>query len=603
MPSTRFETADEVTWLKLVEKALKGGSADRLDSATAEGLIIKALNRANGDNTNEGTPGSLPYIRGGSANRDTFLPWHIQQIYEAPNDTSLNEMLHDELERGVSSAILTVRDDLDFNAALEGVDTSLAPIFLTPNKASTDKALQGAQSYVDYLKATNQMNTSKGALGLDPIGIAVLAETSIDEDAIVAVASLSASLENTKLKTITIDSTIIHEAGGSEAQELASLAALQVRYMHALMEAGMSAETAASKLVISLAAGSDYLLETAKIRAARQISARINESFGAEGALGIQSVTSRRMLTAYDINTNMLRIAAGCFAGAIGGADYVLTLPFTEPLGIDDKLSRRVARNTQIMAQEESKLGHVMDAPGGSWSLGDITQKLAIEAWRNFQAIEQQGGITAVLNSGALAAEITEIYETRRKDIAKRKIPITGLSEFADLGEDRSSYPEELPEPSQGVFVPRRLGRDYETLRHLADMHKREKGNFPEVFLATIGNEAQFSARINFTRNFLAAGGIEGVMQGASLNLDETISAFKASGAIVATICSSDALYEENGAEMAKALKAAGASQVYLAGKPKNLEDTLRNSGVDQFIYMGMDVVAGLTLLQKELGV
>jgi len=122
------------------------------------------------------------------------------------------------------------------------------------------------------------------------------------------------------------------------------------------------------------------------------------------------------------------------------------------------------------------------------------------------------------------------------------------------------------------------------------------------VFLANLGKLADFTARTLFTKNFFEAGGIEAVSNDGFASRDAMISAFKASGATLVCLCSSDKVYETEAVDAAKALGAAGAAHIYLAGRPGELEAALKAAGVNDFIYVGCDVVAVLTEAQRQLG-
>src|SRR5262249_23026960 len=152
-------------------------------------------------------------------------------------------------------------------------------------------------------------------------------------------------------------------------------------------------------------------------------------------AAHIHAFTSRRMLTRYDAWTNILRVTTSAFAAAIGGADEITTLPFTDALGIAAPSARRIARNTQHVLMEEAHLGHVADPAGGAWFVEDLTRELAHAGWAKMQALEAQGGILAVLESGALQADIAAVREARAKAFAVRKETITGVTDFPLLGE------------------------------------------------------------------------------------------------------------------------------------------------------------------------
>jgi methylmalonyl-CoA mutase len=306
----------------------------------------------------------------------------------------------------------------------------------------------------------------------------------------------------------------------------------------------------------------------------------------------------------------MLRTAVACAGAAFGGADAITMLPFTWALGRPDAFARRIARNTQLVLQEESSLGRVLDPAAGAWYIEKLTDDLAKTAWSLFQTIESKGGMARALESGFMQAEVARVAETRAKAIATGGVELTGVSAFPRLGEDGVKVePHPLAAPiikggtSVAPLVPIRLAAPFERLRDASDTCLTKTGQRPRVFLASLGDLTVHSARTTWMRNFLAAGGIDAA---ASDNLHASAAAGKAfadSGTTVACICSSDAVYSELAEATVGALKAAGARHVLLAGRPGGQETALRAAGVDSFVYSGCDAVETLTMLHKTLGV
>ncbi|HEY5829363.1 MAG TPA: methylmalonyl-CoA mutase family protein, partial [Hyphomicrobiaceae bacterium] len=364
---------------------------------------------------------------------------------------------------------------------------------------------------------------------------------------------------------------------------------------------------------LALAADADLFLTIAKLRAARKLAARVAEACGATHAvdkLHIAATTSERMMARRDPWVNMLRTTAACAGAAFGGADAVTVLPFTWAMGKPDAFARRVARNTQLVLQEESSLGRVADPGHGAWYIEKLTDDLANAGWAQFQAIEAKGGMAAALESGFIQAEIAKVADARGRDVAAGRLELTGVSAFPMLADDGVKVePHAVPEPvvkggtSVTPLLPRRLAEPFERLRDAADAHQARTGKRPQVFLASLGELAVHSARSMWVRNFLAAGGIEAIAGPPLHNSADAGKAFADSGAAIACVASSDQVYAELAEATAGALKAAGATRVLLAGRPKAQEAALKSAGVDTFIFAGCDAVATLTSLHEALGV
>jgi len=280
---------------------------------------------------------------------------------------------------------------------------------------------------------------------------------------------------------------------------------------------------------------------------------------------------------------NLLRGTIASFAAGVGGAEAVTVLPFDHRLGRPDASARRLARNTQLLLIEEAHVARVLDPAGGSWYIERFTEDLAQAGWAWFTRIEQAGGLAAALDSGLVADRLAETWQRRADDIAHRRAPITGVSEFPNLAEKPPRRPP-APVPDGGGLPRHRYAEAFERLRDRGDAH----GTRPVVFLATLGSPAAYGPRVTFATNLFAAGGI-GVVTGP-------VEDFAAAGTTVACVCGPDKAYAEQAAPAAAALRAAGAGRVWLAGRGDH-------PGVDGYVFTGCDAVDILTITLADLGV
>jgi methylmalonyl-CoA mutase len=459
-------------------------------------------------------------------------------------------------------------------------------------------------------------NQRRGAFNCDPLG--ALARTGTlyypaQRSCEIAAKFAYDCRTMTNVTALLADGRPYHEAGAGEAQELAAMLATLVTYLRACESAGLRPRYAFAKIGLALAADADLFLTIAKLRAARKLVARVAEACGATHAadrMHLWAATSERMMARRDPWVNMLRTTIACAGGALGGADAVTVLPFTWALGKPDAFARRIARNTHLVLQEESSLGRVFDPAHGAWFIEKITDELARKSWTLFQDIEAKGGIGAALESGFVQGEIARTAEARERTIATGHQELTGISGFPRLADDGvrvAPHPPAKPVVKGGTTVAplamRRLAEPFEQLRDAADAHLASTGKRPQVFLACLGDSAAYSGRATWTRNFLAAGGIEAIASDSLHNSADAGKAFAASGASVACICSTDAVYAELAVATAGALKAAGARQVLLAGRPKPQEAALEAAGVDAFISAGGNALTTLARIYDALGI
>jgi methylmalonyl-CoA mutase len=328
--------------------------------------------------------------------------------------------------------------------------------------------------------------------------------------------------------------------------------------------------------------------------------------------LFIAADTAWRMLTRYDPYVNMLRATMATFSAGLGGADSINVLPHTLALGLPDPFARRAARNTQLVLLEESNLAKVSDPAAGSGGIEALTQQLCEAAWQLFQETENAGGVFASLEQNLIQRQVTATRAAREADIARRKEVLTGASKFPNLHEAHVAVLDAKPvalEPygeekfKFDPLPPIRLAVAFERLRDWSDERLKASGARPKVFLANLGMPADFTARATFAKSFFETGGIEAVdflpsssplFMGEVADLATFATAFKTSGAALACLCSSDKIYAEQAIAAAKALQAAGAKHIYLAGRPGEQEAALRAAGVNDFIFAGGDALATL---------
>jgi methylmalonyl-CoA mutase len=233
-----------------------------------------------------------------------------------------------------------------------------------------------------------------------------------------------------------------------------------------------------------------------------------------------------------------------------------------------------------------------------------LTDQLCRAAWALFRDIEAAGGIAGALADGSIQQKVADVRAKRAAAVARRRDAVTGVSIFPNLyeAEAKVDLPAPARQPSAGGLQPIRLAEPFEALRDGSDRVLAATGARPKVFLATLGTQAEFTARATFAKNFFEAGGIEAIGD-VAIGRPALAAAFKASGAALGCLCSSDKIYEKEAAEAAQALKAAGAQHIYLAGLPRELEAALKAAGVQSFIYEGCAALATLSGAYDILGI
>jgi methylmalonyl-CoA mutase len=549
----------------------------------------------------------------------------VLQRIDLPDATAANaEALHD-LENGASGLSLVFAGaigcygyGLDASEALlaRALDGVWLEAGVSLELDLSPQAKDSAQHVAALVKARGLAPASVDIrFGFDPLGAMAASGSSPAAwtDLAPHFANLVADLSTQGFKGpfAAADARPVHAAGGSEAQELAFALAVAVAYLRALEAGGVALDAARRMIFFRLAADADQFLTMAKFRALRKLWARVEEACGlAPSPAFVSAETAWRMMTKCDPWVNMLRAAMAVFAAGLGGANSITVLPFTAALGLPDRFARRMARNTQLILLEESHLAKVSDPAAGSGAIEDLTDQLCRAAWAMFQEIEATGGIATALARGFVQEKVAKVREARQAAVARRAVPLTGTSEFPDLAEAPVAVldvrPVEVPPPgASAITFPAlsriRLAEPFEQLRDASDRRLAETGRRPKVFLATLGRLSDFSARATFARNFFAAGGVEAEAHEGFADHTPMIAAFKRSGTKLACLCSSNEVYAREAVDAAKALTAAGASHIYLAGRPKDRE-TYEAAGVQSFIYSGCDALATLKAAHDMIG-
>lgn len=600
-----FAPASYDDWRKLVDGVLKGAPFEKLVSKTYDGLAIQPL---------------YPRAEGAQliAGRAAAAPWQVMQRIDHPDAAKSNRQALHDLENGATGLALVFEGangarGFGLAPSQETMATLLAGIHLDAGIGIEVQA--GPQSRMavtwlaDYITANGiDPGSCDIRFGLDPIGATAVWGSSAYNwwEMAPAVTDTIKKLAGQGFKGpfAVADGRIIHDAGGSEVQELAYTLSIMLAYLRALESHNVPLETARGMVYARLAADADQFLTMAKFRALRLLWARVEDSCGIEPKpLFIAAETAWRMQTQRDAAVNMLRATMATFSAGLAGANSICVLPHTLTLGLPDSGARRIARNTQLVLLEESNLAKVSDPAAGAGGIEALTRELCDAAWMLFQDIEKAGGIFQALGNNLIQPKVAATRAARQTAVARRRDVLTGASEFPNLHEPRASVLKVKPAPAKPYgkdkikfrpLEPIRLAQPFEALRDKSDHLLARKGARPKVFLANLGTPADFTARATFARSFFETGGIEAVDSNGFTDPAALADAFKASGASMACLCSSDKLYPAHAAAAATALQDAGAAHVYLAGRPGDLEADLRNAGVKDFISAGGDALATL---------
>jgi methylmalonyl-CoA mutase len=573
----------------------------RLTSVYVDGLTVQPL-YTKPDDQIVGYPAQVPFTRGSEPPRDR-LDWAVVQLHEDPDVARSNKAVLGDLTAGGTGVWLRVDGDAIAAGDLKDILAGVAPEGASVSVSSVSDQPGAARALLDYWSTSAHLDQVSGNLGIDPLGAAALTGAAADLSDLAAWVTEAQGFEKTR--ALAVDVRPYDNAGTGDIDQVAYAIATGIEYVRALAAQGVDAASAFDQILFRVTATADQFATIARLRALRRLWARVGEVLDVpEDKRGArqQAVTSWRVISRDDPWVNLLRATISTFAAAVGGAEVITVLPHDTAYGLPTKFSRRLARNLQLVAAEESHIGAVEDPAGGAWFVEALTDEIAVKAWARVQSIEAAGGMAAALAAGTIAEQIAVVAAERAKRLATRKLPLTGVSMFPK--QDEEPLTDFIPRPAGPVYAGLPQHRDaeiYEALRDRTTAAEKATGARPAVLLACLGERRDFGPREQFTSNLLLAGGLDWPeIENAAP--DAIVAKAKELNTPIVILASSAKVYADQAIPTAEALKAAGIDHVYIAGRLKEAGDGAAGL-IDTEIFDGMDVVGFLTETLDRLGV
>ena len=696
VPLDEFTPPTDEEWKAACEALLKGAPFEKkMFTKTYEGITFDPMytRKHTEDILPKGVmPGMGDYLRGVDAAGYIGKPWGIAQACDETLPAENNELLRHEHDKGATiyhivldtasrtgvdarqaeavgdtgTSVTTVED---MHVLLTGLDLAKFPLYVYAGANAVPLlALVAAARRA----SGEDMAEVHGIVGADPIGaLAADGKLPASLDAhydSLAAAARWATVNAPHLRTVFVRSDVYSNGGANDVQEVASVLATATAYLRALCERGLTIDEAASQIAFAFSMGANFFLQIAKLRAVRPLWAQIVGAFGGSAEAQKMRIHARPALffkTIYDPYVNMLRNTTEIFSGVVGGIDSFESAPFDEPIRKGDEFSRRIARNVQIMLQEEFGLLQPIDPAGGSWAVETLTRQMKEKIWAEFQRIEKEGGIIAALRAGSLQESVAAVLAARFKNADLRRDRIVGNNMYPNMTEtlletraedtaalkaqrtaDIDAYlsdidvkhrdealaslrqahsvdhaveaalagatiAELMTAVTEGdgaetvtAIAPHRWSERFEALRQRTEEYKAEKNDNVKIFLANMGPIPQHKARADFTTGFLQVGAFEVLGNDGFKTVEEAADAARASGADAVVICSTDATYPEIVPALAPKLhEVLPKARVFLAGAaPKDLLETYKEAGIDEYISVRANCYEILESLQKQKG-
>lgn len=612
-----FPKASFETWEQKAEQALKGKSLSVLNTATPEGIELKPLYTLDQLTPNTELPGVAPYTRGTNALGYKEKPWLFAQPVAGNSAQEILAHLEEAVNRGQNAVSLhvgqlLVLEEKELTQVLEATAQKGLPLFVDTQGAQ--KALLSKLALLsDDLK--EQLS---GVLAEDPIlegaskGKAIENEQSYIDAWLKNINEIGSVFPN--LKTILIKATTVHNAGGNHVQELAMALAVASEYLHKGIESGLSVDKLAKQFAFSFSVDSSFFMNVAKLRAARRLWSLLGQAFTEDASIFkmyIHTETSSFTETLFDQYVNLLRTGNQAFASVVGGAQSIQIAPFDHVTNKVTPFSERIARNIHLVLKEETLIDQVVDPAGGSFYIETLTDEVADAAWKLFLEIEGKGGAIQVLQEGSFQESVSATLEQKKQRIATRQDSLIGTNVYPNL-EDRvelivqNDMEIELPYETKTIapLSKARLAEEFEVLRLASLDYQAKKGAFPTVGLICIGELKNYKPRADFMKGFLAAGGIQTVEQ-QCLSVEEAIAFIEQSQQKHYVLCGSDADYSEYAVNWTEKISASYSdTNLLMAGKQAaELEQQLKDAGMNDFVSAKSNVVTVLTAILKDLGV
>ena len=611
-----FTAPTRQEWIDKINVDLKGADYQKkMVWRTNEGFNMEPFYRKEdleGMTQINSLPGQFPYLRG---NKKDNNQWYVRQNIKAADPKEANAKALDLLNKGVTSLGFKIpAKELDaayLDTLLEGIQAEAVELNFSTCQGHT---LKLAQLLADYFTRKGyDADKLVGSINFDPIE-KILTKgkntTALLENIPEIVKAMSAFPH---YRCIGVNADTLCNNGAYVYQELGYALAWGNEYLNQMTEAGIPADQAAKSIKFNLGIGGVYFMEIAKFRAARMLWAHIVKKYNPQCdcacKMYVNATTTTYNMTIFDSYVNMLRSQTETMSAALANVDAIVVTPFDAPYETPTEFAERIARNQQLLLQEESHFDKIVDVAGGSYFIEKLTQSLAEEAWKLFLAIEEEGGFLAAAEAGTIQNTINETNATRHSNAGKRKEFLLGTNQFPNFNEKSEGKSpikggqccgshqngHECEKPFAKLETSR-LASDFEDLR----LQTEQAAKQPVAFMLTIGNLAMRQARAQFSCNFLACAGYKVIDNLGFDSVEEGIEAALKAEADIVVLCSSDDEYAEYAIPAFKALN--GRAMFVVAGAPA-CSDDLKAAGIENFIHVRVDQLKTLKEYNAKLGI
>ena len=610
---TEFQAPTTQEWLDKIEVDLKGADFNKkLVWRTNEGFNVQPFYRREDVlklKTPDSLPGEFPFVRGNKKDDNT---WYIRQDIVADDAAEANKKALDILNKGIDSLGFYIPGEKVSAAFIETLlDQIFCDIVEVNFHTCQRHALELAQILTAYFeKKGYDKEKVVGSIDFDPMKKMVMKGKDTSQVLATAPQLVEALKDYPQFRCICVNTVALNNAGAYIVQELGYALAWGNEYLQQLVDAGVDVDLAAKKIKFNMGVSENYFMELAKFRAARMLWAQIVKQYEPKCdcacKMCVNAVTSEYNQTLFDSYVNLLRSQTEAMSAALAGVHSMVVTPFDVTYEAPTDFSERIARNQQLLLKEECHFNTVVDPGAGSYYVEHLTDSLAVEGWKIFLKVEEEGGFLAAVKAGTIQDDINATNVKRHGDAAKRKEFLLGTNQFPNFTEKSEGKravgcgcccgkAKDSSEPAFKAISSTRLAADFEDLR----IHTEET-KVPVAFMLTIGNLAMRQARAQFSCNFLACAGYKVIDNLGFKTVEEGVDAALEAKADIVVICSSDDEYAEYAIPAFKYLD--GRAMFVVAGAPACMDD-LKAAGIENFIHVRCNVLETLKEYNQKLGI
>ncbi len=599
-----FSPISSEEWRNKIDIDLKGADFNKkLVWKTLEGFNVQPYYRLEDVEKNPLTeiePNQFPYIRGSKINSND---WLIRQDFIIKDLDESNKEILDALMRGVTS-INFILEDLklnsqnDFDRLIRGIELTAVEINFCTMESNAD-LMSMLANYIEK----NQIDKSKvyGSFNIDTLAwlttVGDCKHHSL-KDAYSRIAELIIFAEEKlpNFHVLGINGRIFLNAGSSIVQELGFSLAMANEYLSELTDK-IELDTILKHLRFNIGISSNYFMEVAKVRALRYMWAKLVEAYHPENLelakVFIHASNTSWNKSVYDPYVNVLRSTTESMSVVIGGIDSLTVNTFDAPYKTSDEISKRIARNTQIILKEEAYLDKVVDPAAGSYYIEELTSSLIENAWKLFLKIDEKGGYYQCLENNFVQDSITEMAQQRDLNLSTRKEILLGTNQYPNTEEQmvdkiKIDKIQNIKNTAINPIKQYRGAEAFEALRLSVEKAKKT----PTVFMFTYGNLAMRKVRAQFSGNFFGCAGYKIQDNFGFETIKDGLSQIKTEKPEIVVVCSSDDEYINIVPEIKQAL--GKDTVVVVAGNPKGSIDALKGIGVKHFISTKSNVLETL---------